>query len=85
MGTHMKTTIDIADSILARAKALAVRERRTLRQLVEEGLQLVLRSRRQSERFRLRRASFRGEGLAADLREGSWDSIRDRAYEGRGA
>jgi hypothetical protein len=81
----MKTTIDIADAILARAKALANRERRTLRQLVEEGLQLVLRSRRQSGRFRLRRASFRGEGLAPDLREGSWDSIRDRAYEGHGA
>jgi hypothetical protein len=81
----MKTTIDIADAILARAKALAVRERRTLRQIVEEGLQLVLRSRRQPGRFRLRRVSFRGSGLASDLSEGSWEAIRDRAYDGRGA
>ena len=35
--------------------------------------------------FRLRRASFKGEGLQADARGGSWSRLRDPTYEGRGA
>jgi hypothetical protein len=40
----MKTTLDIKDSLLARAKALAARQRTSLTRLIEEGLQLRLRS-----------------------------------------
>jgi len=40
----MKTTLDIDDSLLAKAKALAVRQRTSLTRLIEEGLQLRLRS-----------------------------------------
>lgn len=80
----MKTTIDIADSLFARAKALAARERITLRQLVEEGLLYVLRQRRRGGRFHLRKVTFRGQGLSPDLAGGSWEQLRDRAYEGHG-
>jgi hypothetical protein len=38
----MKTTVDIADSLLIEAKKAAVDERRPLRELIEEGLRLRL-------------------------------------------
>ena len=38
----MKTTIDISDNLLNRAKEVARREKTTLKQLTEEGLHLVL-------------------------------------------
>ena len=40
----MKTTLDINDRLLADAKVLAVRQRTSLTRLIEEGLQLRLRS-----------------------------------------
>lgn len=39
----MKTTLDIEDRLIARAKAQAIREKTTLTRLVEEGLSLRLR------------------------------------------
>jgi hypothetical protein len=42
----MKTTLDINDSLLANAKALAAQQQTTLTRLIEEGLQLRLRSSR---------------------------------------
>lgn len=41
----MKTTLDIDDELLVRAKALAARERKSLTALIEEGLRLRLRAR----------------------------------------
>ena len=35
--------------------------------------------------FKLRRASFKGRGLQADVRGASWSELRDLAYEGREA
>ena len=40
----MKTTLDINDSLLANAKALAAQQQTSLTRLIEEGLQLRLRS-----------------------------------------
>lgn len=42
----MKTTLDLNDSLLARAKALAAHHQTSLTQLIEEGLQLRLRTSR---------------------------------------
>jgi hypothetical protein len=41
----MKTTIEIADDLLARAQRLAQQEKTTLRALTEQGLRLVLKAR----------------------------------------
>jgi hypothetical protein len=43
----MKTTLDLDDELLVRAKALAAREGRSLTGLIEDGLRLRLRLRRQ--------------------------------------
>ena len=81
----MKTTVEISDPLLQRARQTARREKTTVRQLIEEGLRRVLAERRQRGPFRLRKASFRGDGLQPELAAAGWDRIRDRAYEGRGA
>jgi hypothetical protein len=39
----MKTTLDIDDELLVRAKALSARDRKSLTSLIEEGLRLRLR------------------------------------------
>jgi len=86
MGTHMKTTIDIADSLLADARRLAAERNTTLRAVVESGLRQVLAERRQRrEPFRLRRATFKGKGLRHELQGEPFERLRDLAYEGRGA
>lgn len=43
----MKTTLDIDDELLVKAKALSARERKSLTALIEEGLRLRLRLRGQ--------------------------------------
>ena len=84
MASHMKTTINISDSLLQAAKDFSARENVTLRELVEEGLREVLEKRARSGDFRLRSASFQGRGLQSGISEGSWERIRDMIYEGRG-
>jgi len=81
----MKTTIDIQDPLLREAKRLATREGTTVRALVEQGLRQVLAERKRRGTFRLRKATFKGEGLQADAAGLSWERLRELAYEGRGA
>ena len=57
----MRTTIDLADSLLARVKRLMAKRKTTLRALVEEGLHRVLEEERSRTAFQLRDASFKGE------------------------
>jgi hypothetical protein len=80
----MKTTLEISDPLLGRAKALAAREGTTIRALVEEGIRRILDERKGRGPFRLRRASFAGKGLQAGQREGDWADVRQMIYEGRG-
>ena len=84
MGTRMKTTIEISDAIVEDAKAIAAAEGVTLRSLVEEGLRRVVQERKSGPKFRLRKAGYKGKGLQPEVRDGSWERIRDISYEGRG-
>ena len=80
----MKTTVEIPDPLAEEAKAVARREKTTLRALIETGLRQVVRDRRRKARFALRDASFGGRGLQPDFREDDWTRIREAAYEEHG-
>jgi hypothetical protein len=49
----MKTTVEISDELYRRAKSEAALRGRKLKDLVEEGLRLVLETPRQSRRYSL--------------------------------
>jgi hypothetical protein len=48
MGSHMKTTLDLADPLFHAAKTMAAEQQTTLRALVEEGLRLVMDKRKEN-------------------------------------
>jgi hypothetical protein len=81
----MKTTVEISDTLFQEARALAAREGTTFRVLVETGLRAVLASRAsEPAEFRLRDASFGGQGMATDFARDP-GAMLDTAYEDRGA
>lgn len=59
----MKTTLDLNDSLIAQAKALAAQRRTTLTRLIEEGLQLRLGAQPSARSTARRRLPvFKGRG-----------------------
>ena len=80
----MKTTLEISDSLLDRARKLAAQKGTTLRELVEQGLRSVIEDSKQGRAFKLRDGSFKGEGLQPEFQDSSWEQIRAAIYEGRG-
>ncbi len=81
----MKTTIEIADNLMHRAKALARREKTTLRRLTEEGLQLVLSRREEGPGRKVKAVVFQGRGLSPAFHGKSWAELRDEIYRGYGS
>ena len=74
--SNMKTTIDIADTLLDEARRVAADEGTTLKRLVEEGLRLTLDRRTDRTAFALRGAGFRGEGLQPGVDLHQWEQVR---------
>ncbi len=85
MASHMKTTIQIPDSLFEEARRLAEREHTTLKALVEQALRRTLAERKRREKFQLRKATFKGKGLQSAVAGASWEQIREMSYEGRGS
>ncbi len=61
----MKTTLNLNDSLLTQAKAMAVQQRTSLTRLIEEGLQLRLKA-RPVPTGAVRLPVFRGKGGLVD-------------------
>jgi hypothetical protein len=80
MVIHMKTTIDIADDLLERAKRQAQREKKTLKEVIEEALRRQLAVSTPKQKFRYRPHTVRGKGLQPGIAEGDWEKIRDLIY-----
>ncbi|MEW6388620.1 MAG: type II toxin-antitoxin system VapB family antitoxin [Thermodesulfobacteriota bacterium] len=81
----MKTTIEISDPLLEAVRRVAQREKTTVRALVEEGLRKIVAEREQRPGFKLRKVTFKGDGLQPQVRGASWERLRDIIYEGHGA
>ena len=80
----MKTTVQISDSLLSEARKIAVLEKTSVKALIEEGLRNVISQRKTAKPFRLRKVTFKGDGLNPAMAGASWETIREAAYEGRG-
>ena len=52
--------------------------------MIEEGLRRIIDDRKRKKTFRLRKVTFKGNGLQADIAGASWEKIREISYEGRG-
>ena len=75
---HMKTTIDLPDEILHRAKVVAAQRRTTLKELVVTGLDWALRSDADSPDRKAARAR-----LQKGLRLGGQPLPREQTHERR--
>ena len=78
--THMKTTIDIADSLFSRAKGLSRRDGTTLKQLVDEGLEKVLAEKEAQQPIKIEPVIMEGTGIDPALLQGGWSAMRDAIY-----
>lgn len=76
----MKTTLDIQDSLLLRAKRLSKRTGRPLRSLVEEGLRQVLAGEERSVGYELPDCSVGEPGGPNPLEQLSWQDLREEIY-----
>ncbi len=79
MGAHMKTTIDIADDLLLRAKQRAREQNTTLRSVMEDALAVEL-DREIETTDSVGMVVMDGNGLNEEFRDAGWDKIRNASY-----
>lgn len=85
MVTHMKTTIDIANTLFEQTKKAARHNKMSFKQVVESSLRLFLNTQTKVEKpYKLPDCSVAGHGLVDGLSYDDWPEIRKRIYEGRG-
>ena len=81
----MKTTIEIHDVLLERAKRHAKARGCTLRSVVEDGLRRVLDEPAPAVPYKLPDLSVGDPDGEDPLKHYTWPELRDLIYEGRGA
>jgi hypothetical protein len=79
----VKTTLDIQDALLLRAKRLSKRTGRPLRELVEEGLRHVLTGEVRTP-YQLPERSVGRAGNRNPLENLSWQDLREEIYGNSG-
>ena len=82
--THMKTTVEISDPLLRRARRLAARRGTTLRAVLEDALRRELAAEEAAAPAPIKTHTVGGRGLQPGLSWGDWSALRALAYEGRG-
>jgi len=80
----MKTTVDISENLHEEARKIAAGEKSSVKALIEEGLRKVINERKHRAHFKLRKATFKGNGLQTAFDGAAWDKIRAKVYEDRG-
>lgn len=76
----MKTTIDINDDLLSRARKLARRSGKPLRAIVEEALRLSLAQAQSMREYRLPDRSICKPDAPDQLERLSWQDLRAEIY-----
>ena len=80
MVTHMKTTVDIADPVLERAKRLAEERKTTLKAILDEALRAFLDAPPRESGYVLKDCSVPGR-LSDEFANATWAEIRDEIYQ----
>jgi Arc/MetJ family transcription regulator len=83
MVSHMKTTLNIDDTVMAQLKREAARQGRTMSELVETALRQLLRSQRKRTKLPPL-PTFNSGGMRVDIadREALYDAMDDdRLYD----
>jgi hypothetical protein len=76
----MKTTLEIQDALLSRAKRLAKNTGRPLRAVVEEGLRLALAAAKQQGGYELPDLSVGDPNGPNPLEHMTWQDLRNEIY-----
>ncbi len=79
----MKTTVEIHDALLERAKRYGKRTGRPIRALVEDGLRLLLKEEQRQASYTLPDASVGVQADANPLESYAWHELRELIYGAR--
>jgi hypothetical protein len=81
---RMRTSFDLPDPLLDDAKRLAIERGVPLRDLVEEGLRLVLAAQgKRAKPYKLENFTYGTGGLVEGLEWGDWDRMQELSYGDR--
>lgn len=83
---HMRTTVDIPDTLYRELREKAAKESVPMRQMIIGALKLFLKggaNNQKQQRFKLKDQSVDGKGINPDF--DSWEKIRNEIYKGHGA
>jgi Arc/MetJ family transcription regulator len=78
----MKTTIEISDALLTRAKRYAKKNGKSLRVIVEEGIRRVLDAEPARSGYKLPDRSVGNPRTKNPLEALTWQDLRDEIYGG---